>query len=333
MKKISIYLIAFTIFSINCFGQKKKYYQKNSDSLLQLINLKEPRFIFNIHNGFAIGLGSTFKYYPDDISSISVIDNGTNNPDITTTYGNPTKGLGDGYRIGGGISYILNDFINIGLDVDYFKSTIKKSRDSNYTLIAANARVGTGTGPSSLYNYKETSTISYVAKLITFSPNITFKAISRPKWFIYNKVGAIITFRPNSMQNETTEVFTKDMQSAVSDSSARIFKQYKWQFKNPALGFMGALGMQVKLGDGIRAFAEAQFSHVVFVASKRSLNSYLINNNELKNTLPVSMRELEFVKTYTTNNNTLDPDMPSQTLTQRIPITYVGVQFGLAFQF
>ena len=331
MKKISFYLIAFTIFSINCFGQKKNTYQKNNDSLLQLINLKEPRFLLNFHNGYAIGLGSTFKFYPDDISSISVIDNGNNDPDITTTYGNPTKGLGDGYRVGGGISYILNDFINIGLDVDYFKSTIQKSRDSNYTLIPANARVGTGT--ASLYNYKETSTISYVARLITFSPNITFKAISRPKWFIYNKVGAIITFRPNSMQNETTEVFTKDMQNSVIDSSARIFKQYKWQFKNPALGFMGALGMQVKLGDGVRAFAEAQFSHVVFVASQRSLNNYLINNSDALNSLPVSLRELQFVKTYTTNNNTLDPDMPSQTLTQRIPITYVGVQLGLVFQF
>lgn len=44
-----------------------------------------------------------------------------------TTYSNPTRGLGDGFKFGFGGSYILNDFINAGLNFHYFNSTIKNT--------------------------------------------------------------------------------------------------------------------------------------------------------------------------------------------------------------
>ncbi|RYY08852.1 MAG: hypothetical protein EOO04_39355, partial [Chitinophagaceae bacterium] len=42
------------------------------DSVPQLSIKKEPRFTFNVHGGYGVGLGSTFKFYPDDISSVAV---------------------------------------------------------------------------------------------------------------------------------------------------------------------------------------------------------------------------------------------------------------------
>jgi hypothetical protein len=95
---------------------------------------------------------------------------------------------------------------------------------------------------------------------------------------------------------------------------------------------MGSIGMQFKIANRIRAFGELQFSHIVFVVRKGSLIEFSVNGTDLKNSLSISERELEFVKSYSTSFLNRNPDQPSQTLVQWIPITYVGKQMGLAFQ-
>ncbi len=309
-------------------GKFKK--QQNTDTLLPSITaFKEPRFLLNIHSGYTVGLGSTFKFYPDDIRSISVTKTDNQAPQKSVSYSNPSKGLGDGFRFGGGISYILNDFLNIGLDVDYFSSTISKTRDSTYRQTLTAPPMGE---PDS-YTYQERTTMSYDATLITLTPSVTFKAISRPKWFLYNKVGVVVTFRPNSRETDITDINTrKGWQGFFKDSASRIVKKYDWGIKNPAVGFMGAFGMQLKVAERFRLFGEVQFSHIVFVVRSRSLVEFTIDGNDIKSTLPVSIRELQFVKSFTSNSLSRDPDQPSQALTQRIPITYIGGQVGIVYQ-
>lgn len=314
-----------------CFAQEPGWEKKkNIDSLPLRVNiLKEPRFLFNLHSGYAFGLGSTFKFYPDDIGAIVVTKVGSGSPQKLVSYYNPKKGLGDGFRFGGGFTRIINDFINIGIDVDYFKSTIYKTRDSSFRQTQIPAPMG----QPDEYVYKESVTISYDASLITFSPNITFKAISRPKWFLYNKLGGVITFRPNSREKDITDIVVKQgWQGFYKDSASKVIKGYDWGIRNPALGFMGAIGMQVKLEDKVRAFAELQFSHIVFVVRKRSLLEFLVDGNDMKNTVPLNQRETRFVKSFTLNFSDPNPNEPTQTLVQRIPISYIGLQVGLAFQ-
>jgi hypothetical protein len=290
--------------------------------------LKEPRFLLNIHTAYSMGLGSTFKFYPDDVSSIKVEKTGNGGENKTVAYANPTKGLGDGFKFGFGGSYILNDFINIGIDFDYFRSTIKKNRDSSYYFRDTDA----SGGMPDEYEYRERNTISYEATLLSITPNITFKAISKPKWFLYNKLGMVITFRPNSLQEDVTNVNTRaGWQGFYKDSSSTTIKKYEWGIRNPAYGFTGAFGGQVKIGKKVRLYAEAQFSHIVFVIRKRTLTDYIVDKTHLENTFPVSMRELEFVKSFSASNNN-DPGRPSQTIIQRIPISYIGLQTGLVFQ-
>ena len=95
---------------------------------------------------------------------------------------------GMGLKFGFGASYIVNDFINIGLDFDYFNSTIYKYRDSSYRQ----TNIVNGPNNTDEYFYSERNTIAYKATLLSLTPNITFKAISGPKWFLYNKLGAVI---------------------------------------------------------------------------------------------------------------------------------------------
>lgn len=330
MKKKFLFILFMSVSFIVSGQLNEKLHINNSDTVSPTIFIKkEARFIINVHSAYSIGLGSTFKFYPDDISSIRIEQNGSNDPEKFINYSNPTKGLGDGYKFGFGVSYIVNDFINVGLDFDYFNSTIKKIRDSSYHQTNRFSSPNT----SNEYIYSERNSISYKATLLSFTPNITFKAISRPKWFLYNKLGAIITFRPNSLQEDITNTNTSlNWQGFKKDSSSKIVKKYEWGIRNPAYGFMGAFGGQFKIAERVRVFAEAQFSHIVFVIKKRTLTNFEVNSEHLEKNFSVSVRELEFVKSFSINTSNNDPNLPTKTIIQRIPITYVGIQIGIAYQ-
>ncbi|MEO7766399.1 MAG: hypothetical protein ABIS01_03195 [Ferruginibacter sp.] len=333
MKQVAIVVFLTLGTVLVSFAQKgddKK--QKNNDTAFQsmLILKKEPRFLLNIHTGYSYGLGSTFKFYADDIRAVDVSKTGNNPVQKTFAYRNPWKGLGDGFRIGGGLSVIVNDFINLGVDVDYFKSTITKTRDSSYHQITDSPPPGQAED----YTYKEELTLSYDATLITIIPHITFKAISKPKWFIYNKIGAVITFRPNSLETDYNKISIRQGARGVfRDSSSIEIKKYDWVIRKPAVGFMGAFGIQFKVTRALRAFGEIQFSHIVFIVKKKSLTEFMVNQKDMTNTLSVNVRELDFVNSFIANLNEVNPNKPSQTLVQRLPISYVGGQVGLAFQF
>lgn len=298
------------------------------DSSYAWVQLKEEsRFYINIHGGYALGLGSTFKFYPDDIRTIRVLQIENAPPSKTTSFTAPTKGLGQGLRFGVGLSYIVNDFINVGLDVDYFQSTISKTRDSSYYSIQS-------VGQPLEFSYTEQYKISYETKLLTFTPHLIFKAISRPKYYIYNKVGLVATFRPNSFQRETTTGnYRMGWQGSFRDSSANMEKVYDWGIRNPSIGFMGGIGVQFKLNGRMRVYGEMQFSHLVFVVRDRTVSSYKVDGRELVQTLPLAERELTFERRLTSAELNNSPNQPSRTIIQRIPITYVGAQAGVAYRF
>ncbi len=325
MKNILMFIVPF-VFSVHGFSQQKKNLS-DSTPLIKLV--KEPRWSVNIHGGYSAGLGSTFKFYPDDVSAISVVQNGAGMPQKNVSYSNPTRGLGDGFKAGAGISFIVNDFINLGVDFDYFSSTIRKNRDSSIYLTG----IVSENDAADEYKYTERNTISYQATLLSLTPHITFKAISRPKWFLYNKLGAVVTFRPNSLQEDKTDVSVRmGWQGFYKDSSSTTIKKYEWGIRNPAFGFMGAFGGQIKLTGNMRAFAELQYSHIVFVIRKRTLTNFIVDNQHLENNLPLSFREVRFVKSFSEDMSNPNPNRPSQSIIQRIPISYVGLQAGISFQ-
>ncbi len=326
MKRIILTAVVCVVVTV-VFSQESYRQYIPKDTLLQLQLKNEPRFNINIHTGYSVALGSTFKFYPDDVSSIvlKMADNNVLSKDMQ--YKAPKKGLGEGFRIGGGISYVLNDFINIGLDVDYFRSTISKVRDSSFSQTLSS-------GPISERSYNERFTISYDATLLTFSPNITLKAISRPKWFLYNKVGAVITIRPNSIEHDTRQsTSTMNWQGFKKDSSGYTDTRYEWNIRNPSFGFSGGVGAQYKITDRIRVYSEIQFSHVVFVVRRRTTTSYNVDGREMVNNLTINEKQIDFEKDFKTDEWIPDPNKPNKAVTQRIPITYVGMQAGIVYRF
>ena len=309
--------------------QKKSGNNLSADQSAAIKIKNQPRFYVSIHGGYAMALGSTFKFYPDNISSVSIkkLDNSPLLKEID--YEANSKGFGDGYRVGGGLSYIVNDFINLGIDVDYLESTISKIKDSSYYSSH------TAFGNTKEWDYKEQYKISYETSLLLFSPNITFKAIARPTFFIYNKIGAIIVLHPTGTQRDAVgETYIFGWQGSYRDSLATTQKKYEWGIRNPALGFMGGLGCQATVTKKIRAYIELQFSHIVFEEQNKMLTSLVKNGNEMIATLSRSQRETVFKRDYKTDNNIVtNPDEPRIETYQRIPITYAGVQMGIVYRF
>lgn len=326
--KLYLPVLLLLVISISSLGQEKSVTRFSNDSSPVIKLGMEPRFYVNIHGGYALGLGSTFKFYPDDVTSIAV-QQIENSPQVRNVkYKEESEGLGEGFRFGLGFSYIINDFINVGIDLDYFRSTINKIRDSSFY------KTKTRNGNIDELSYNEKYKISYDANLLTFSPNITFKAISRPKFFIYNKVGGIVILRPKPIQHESRDGnYRMGGQGVFRDSSSFNQRRYEWGIKNPAFGFIGGIGAQVKLTQTIRTFAEFQISYVIFKVRNRTLTNFIIDGTEMINTLPISDREIIFRKSFTSEESDVDPSKPGIAIYQRFPITYVGLQLGIAYRF
>ena len=107
-----------------------------------------------------------------------------------------------GLRAGIGVGIVLNDFINLGLDAEnYFGPAINTSSLYYYDNQAGLVTIS-NTG------------VDYQAKIAMVSPNITFKALSQPNFFVYNrlaiKVGVMkkVTEKTN---NEYNERFIEDV--------------------------------------------------------------------------------------------------------------------------
>ncbi|MEO8111486.1 MAG: hypothetical protein ABI594_15685 [Ginsengibacter sp.] len=327
MKKYLLLPVLVCIASFS-FSQKKSQSNFGRDSFPVIKIKSEPRFYLTVHGGYAFSLGSTFKFYPDNISSISVTALDNTPPIKEIKYKEDSKGLGDGARVGVGISYIINDFLNVGIDIDYFKSSISKTRDSTYysnQVLPNNVDEVT---------YNEQYKISYTTSLLSFSPNITFKAIARPKFFIYNKLGAIVIFHPSSIQHETLNGSYKlGWRGFYRDSSISTQKTYDWGIRNPAFGFMGGIGAQTKITEKIRAYAEFQFTHIIFKVKNRVLTDFKMDGTEMLSTLSQSEKEIVFAKSYTSNNANANPDNPTVAIYQKFPITFAGLQAGVVYRF
>jgi hypothetical protein len=255
--------------------------------------------------------------------STSYTSSGVNNDYTFTTV---KDGLGMGLRAGVGIGLVLNDFINLGLDVEnYFGPTIKSSNLFYYDNQAG------------LVTISNTS-VDYQAKIAMVSPNITFKALSQPGFFIYNrlafKVGAMknVTEKTNSEYNER---FIEDINinPNPTDHITRTKQDFEYQGGLP-FGFSAALGFQVKLTDKIRFFAEAEYTYLTYNPKKKVMTKW-INNDGTEVDLSQQDKiqvETEYKKSYTIKDGQTDTNAPNPQPTLRMPFSSIGLGIGLIYR-
>jgi hypothetical protein len=254
--------------------------------------------------------------YPVLSGGVSTTQTGTN-----VRYQHTSGGLGQGFRLGGGIGLVMSDFINLGIDADYYSSGQINALSFAY-LEQGNTFI---------------TSSNITASMITILPNITFKALSKPSFYIYMRLGIGVGI-PTVKQDVVTTY-----------NGAPIISQ-NFTFKGSlASGYLVSLGVQKRLTPQLRAFAEAQFINFSYSPKERSTTAWLegatIGNDggEDKVTIPpksvladksTSEKEIQYYDDYSADINTQQQlDKPTKSVLLTMPIASLGLQIGLAYRF
>ena len=234
--------------------------------------------------------------------SEAVVASGSAQPFKTTS-----KGLGGGARGGIGVGLILSDFINIGVDAE--------------VLFGAPIKIDIGFEDGVA---KSTTTATTTLNVVSVIPNITFKALSRPTYYIYNRLGLVGGM---VLQYKTVNSYV-DRFSSGSVQTKESTNEYT---KNSlALGYQAALGIQFRLSQRIRAFAEV-------VAYNQSFKPKRLEYTPAATTAgAASVQVTEYIDQGVEVPNTNPTTRKPQTGQQQsftVPMNSIGVGAGITFRF
>jgi hypothetical protein len=242
------------------------------------------------------------------------------------------QGLGQGLRAGLGVGYILNDLINVGLDAEVYRSRRVSSNDVSGTLQGSThaTHMQTHTGYAALD-----------AGLITVTPSITFKAISKSAFYLYARLGvsAALSTRVRGVGVETSDtkiLRTGSAAATIIPANTRDETVAHYQYKGGmAFGYLAALGMQTKISDRIRFFSELQANSITYSPRKKILTKYLSNGVDLLQdpAFPKRRRETEYLKSFTRTYSPNADQSPEKATKLAIPFSSINLSAGLAFRF
>ncbi|MEP6596119.1 MAG: hypothetical protein ABJA71_09225 [Ginsengibacter sp.] len=248
--------------------------KKNEDSK----NKSPSKMYMKLYGGYGIFTPGSFK-----INTVYFLHD-------TAVRTQTKKGLGSGLRYGGGIGVVMNDFLNIGIDAEYHKGSWEEK--------ALNARID-----DLNYNIK-TSKINYTT--ISLTPHVIFKALAKPKYFIYNKLGILLTLPftlGTSLQSTSAnnQILENDLNAFTENLNSTTSEEYKISL---GVGLNVALGVNLRLSEKLRIFSEvfgnysalSPRSSVEIDYSKRFASlSYNTGNSE-----PLIIKQISTITTNTT---------------------------------
>ena len=214
------------------------------------------------------------------------------------------KGLGAGPRAGIGVGLIASEFINVGVDADIlFGSAVKISNSYN----------------DGSYTYTNSS--STTLKVLSITPNITFKALSRPAYYIYNRLGLVggVVLDYKTVDNGL---------NVPNRGTSSTFETISSYTKNSlAIGYHAALGIQFRLSQAIRGFAEVVAYNQSFKPKRLEVTSSSVIAGKPANSIVVT--EYKDEGSIVNSNN----GQPNQALSFNVSMNSVGVGAGLVIRF
>lgn len=272
-------------------------------------NTADKRFYIKAYGGYGAFTPGSYRVetrttYPYNVGS------GTRDTTISSL---GKKGMGEGVRFGGGVGYIINNFLNVGVDVEYLKGNTLKSTKS---YVQSNSQ----------YRNFGNSTLQY--HVMTVNPHVLFKAKSASNYYIYNKLGVLLSLPFNldyrSYDSTTTSQTTttnSPVPPANPTSQTTSIYNYKsirnvtGQYKVPlSFGLNVALGAQFKIAGNLRGFVEAFANYTVLT--------------------PTDYKEV-YTTISNSSTNTVVRSLPGNNITSnatRITISTTNVTYNYAYQ-
>ncbi len=229
------------------------------------------------------------------------------NSGSTTTFTIQKNGLGSGPRFGGGIGVILNDFINIGIDADYLSGS-KLTSSSNYVYPSGDT-----------YNYST----EIDQKVLSIIPNVTFRAVATPQYYIYTRLGIAIGLPTIQVKTNNFQHYSSG--GNINDDSSRVTSKYTFKV---GLGYQAAIGIQFNLSENLRGFVEVVANSLVLYPTKlqdaSNVQVHYVNGTMTAN-YPQSIYIYQYEKTGTYSYVAPPPPVNNTTT-----YTYVQPQFSMS---
>ena len=225
---------------------------------------------------------------------------------MATSFKTNSTGLGAGARAGIGIGLIASDFINLGIDADLLFGA---------SLATDNFYKGS--------NYTYTSTTTTNFRVLSIIPNITFKALSRPAFYIYNRLGLVggIVLDYSTSQSA--------LNVPTTGASTTYVYQTNYRSNSLALGYQAALGIQFRISQSLRGYAEVVGYNQSF-QPKEALYTTTSTRNGVVTSSSYIVQYKKQGEYTTTKQDGLDV---SQGATSNIAMNSIGLGAGLLFRF
>jgi hypothetical protein len=242
------------------------------------------------------------------------------------------RGLGQGLRTGLSVGYILNDLINVGLDADVnWSGRVCASDITDSVRRSINA--------STIELRSSHSALD--ARMITVTPSITFKAISKSAFYLYARLGvsAALSTKVGGVSVETSDTRirrTGAPSAPIVPANTRNETLARYQYKGGmAFGYLAALGGQIKITDRIRFFTELQANSITYSPRKKIITQYIHNGKDLSQdpSVPIKQRETEYVKSFTRDYTLNANQSPEKSTKLAMSFSSINLSAGLAFRF
>jgi hypothetical protein len=338
---LSLFLLSacqIGLFSSLAFSQTPAESKSTQD---KATNLFASKWFVKVYGSYHLPLAGSYR--PGNTTSF--------NPPNTTVvnFKSNNQGLGQGWRAGAGIGYIVSEVINLGLDIDqYWSSTIQTSNVMTTPINRYSYESG-GMSFSWVSQGKGYYTVNNMASMLAVTPNITFKAISKPKFYIYNRLGVTVGLRnelTESRKDSTafTATITEFGYTRVENYRQVTAQDYEFKEGIP-IGFMASLGIQIRLTEHIRMFAEAQTMNITYSPKYRKTSDYYIvayqSDGNIQPGLVFTERDrtTDYLNKYSFDADEFQRNpakyinKPKQEIKFRIPYSSIGLSFGLFYRF
>lgn len=266
-------------------------------------------FYVKVYGGYGLLTPGSYLIQP------STTNNGTGN----STFSSSAIGVGAGLHYGGGIGFIASDFINLGVDADYLNGK-KLTETSSFTNVN-----------TPYANYSETINHS----VLSIIPNITFKALSKPSYYIYNRIGLVLSINTKLNVNYSDTVSSTSGGNTFND---RYIYEYTYKF-GLNLGVQAAIGVQFNIAGNLRGFAEIVGNYLpTKPTTAKVVNTYIQSENGVAQPTSINNYNYTYKKSGTFSNTSTPNSTNGYDYNYTEPptvfnINYIGINIGVAYKF
>jgi hypothetical protein len=253
--------------------------------------LSAQKLYFTVNGGYALESNKT-NLVGEYFFYSSTATNAT-----TTTFEPVSFSLGKGVNFGGTVGYMFHKNIGAELGVNYLLGGEATTKQTSYT------------GDYSNRGYK--------AKMLLFKPTLVISA-GFEKINPYAKFGLLMSTGSVTQQFDSKNGANTSEQTTKMDGGIGI-------------GFTASAGISYGITPKMAIIGELNYNGLTYSPKKGLLTASSKNGIDELATLTTSDKETEYTNTLIDDGTPSDPNKPSKTYFQNLPLSSLGFNIGLRY--